>query len=230
METILITGANRGLGLEFARQYSEAGKRVIATCRNPGEASALDELSERFAGLSVERLDLQSDEDIEGLSRSLVERSVELDLIISNAGVLLGENFGAWTRQGFTDTLDVNVSGAALLAQTLAPILSGSGKLVHLSSGLGSLEWAGEGMIDADSYSISKAALNMVTVRLASVFRGTSRCVVSMSPGWVATNIGGSGATLAVEQSVSKMIPAIEALTVRDSGRFIDNQGNSIPW
>ena len=88
----------------------------------------------------------------------------------------------------------------------------------------------GEGMSDGDSYSMSKAALNMLTVRLARSSGSRNRLAVSISPGWVATDMGGSGANLSVEESVSKMMVAIQSLTPADSGRFIDNRGNSIPW
>lgn len=230
MGIVLITGASRGIGLEFARQCAERGDEVIATCRRPHGAEALSRLAQRYANLSIEELDLSSDADIESIARKLEKADTELDWVLSNAGVLLNEDFGKWTRLRFADTLNVNVTGAALLAQALIPCLSATGKLVHLSSRLGSLESGGEGMTAADSYSISKAALNMLTVRLASALKGTSRCVVSMSPGWVATDMGGSDAALAVEESVSKMLRTIGALTAEDSGRFMDNQGNPIPW
>ena len=230
MQTVLITGANRGIGLGFAKRYADRGCRVIATCRQPSEARDLMNLSQTHDDMSVETLDLQSDDGIAALAKSLADRSIELDLIVSNAGILKSEAFGDWTRQGFSDTLDTNVSGPAMLAQALEPVFSKRGKLVQLSSGLGSLDWGGAGMTDADSYSISKAALNMLTVRLALIYGASGRCAVAMSPGWVITDMGGLGATLTVEQSVGSMIATIDSLTTEDSGRFIDNQGNAIPW
>lgn len=230
MGVVLITGANRGIGLEFARQYAKEGVGVIATCRRPEEAKELSLLGERFSNLSIEQLDLSSDDDLQALCLTLEKSNVQLDILISNAGVLLNEKFGEWTRQKFADTFDVNVTGPAMLAQSMLPFLSPTGKLVHLSSRLGSLELSGEGMVDADSYSMSKAALNMLIARLASAFKGSSRCVVSLSPGWVATDMGGASATLSAEESVSNMRRTIGALTALDSGRFIDNQGNPIPW
>ena len=153
-----------------------------------------------------------------------------MDILVSNAGVLLKESFGEWTRQSFADTFDVNVIGAAMLAQSLIPSLSPNGKIVQLSSRLGSMELGGEGIIDADSYSMSKAALNMLATRLAVIVKESSQCVVSMSPGWVATDMGGTAATLQVNESVFKMRRSIGALTPSDSGRFIDNKGKPLPW
>ncbi|MGK0236967.1 MAG: NAD(P)-dependent dehydrogenase (short-subunit alcohol dehydrogenase family) [Candidatus Pelagisphaera sp.] len=230
MGIVLITGANRGIGLEFARQYAQEGVGVIATCRRREEAKELSLLAEEFSNLSIEQLDLNSDEDLQALCLMLEKNDVRLDILISNAGVLLNEKFGEWTRQKFADTFDVNVTGAAMLAQSTLPFLSPAGKIVHLSSKLGSLELGGEGMMDADSYSMSKAALNMLITRLASTFKESSKCVVSISPGWVATDMGGASATLSVEESVSSMRRTIGALTVLDSGRFISILGSSIPW
>lgn len=226
----LVTGANRGIGLGFARAYAEKGWSVLATCRDPSKANALKELASSCSNLCVAPLDLSSDHSISRLASTLAERGTSIDLLISNAGILENETFGDWTRKRFTDTFDTNVIGPAILAQSLDSVLTKDAKIVQLSSGLGSLQWGGEGMSDGDSYSISKAALNMLTVRLARSFQSTKRVVVSMSPGWVATDMGGLGADLTVEQSVSKMLGTIEALTTGDSGRFIDSRGNSIPW
>ncbi len=230
MTTVLVTGASRGIGLEFVRQYARSGYSVIATCRTPEKASQLSAMLNGAVNISVERLDVSSDKSIQALIAALNERAVTVDLLISNAGILVNEHFHNWSRDSFQKTLDTNVVGSAMLVQSLDPVLSQSAKVVQLSSRLGSLEWGGQGMSDGDSYAISKAALNMLTVRLASIYEGSKRIVVSISPGWVATDMGGSEATLSVEASVSKMVPTIEALTDSDSGRFIDNEGNALPW
>ena len=175
-------------------------------------------------------MDLASDESIFQLVSNLEENGEYIDILISNAGVLENEVFGNWTRRRFADTFDTNVVGPAILVQALNTLLTDNAKIIQLSSGLGSLEWGGEGMSDGDSYSMSKAALNMLTVRLARSSGSRNRLAVSISPGWVATDMGGSGADLSVEESVSKMMVAIQSLTPADSGRFIDNRGNTIPW
>lgn len=226
----LITGANRGLGLGFARVYGSEGLDVIATCRDPSRAEALGELANQYPTLSIEPLDLASDDSISNIASHLVERGISIDLLISNAGILENEAYGHWSRKRFADTFHTNVIGPALLAQELDPVLTDDAKIIQLSSGLGSLEWGGEGMSDGDSYSMSKAALNMLTVRLARSFESSDRVVVSISPGWVTTDMGGAGADLSVKESVSRMVGTIAALTQADTGRFIDNRGNSIPW
>ncbi len=230
MNTVLVTGANRGIGLEFVRQYARSGYSVIATCRDPEKARQLSALLDGVADSSIESLDVSLDKSTQALIEALSERAVRIDLLISNAGILLNERFHKWSRDSFQKTLDTNVVGPAMLVKSLDPVLSQSAKVIQLSSRLGSLGYGGKGMSDGDSYAISKAALNMLTVKLASIYKSSKRIVVSMSPGWVATDMGGSGATLTVEESVSKMIPTIDALTESDSGHFIDNEGNPLPW
>ena len=228
--TVLITGANRGIGLGFAQAYAETGSSVFGTCRNPSKADSLQELANQFPNLSIHSLDLASDGSISQLVANLEGDGEYIDILISNAGILENEAFGSWTRKRFADTFDTNVIGPALLVQALDALLTENAKIIQLSSGLGSLQWGGEGMSHGDSYSMSKAALNMLTARLARSLGTTNRLAVSLSPGWVATDMGGSGADLSVEESVSKMKVAIQSLTPADSGRFIDNRGNSIPW
>lgn len=230
MDTILVTGANRGIGLEFTKQYASAGYLVVATCRRPEKATELVELASLQPTVSIVDLDVSSDLSIQELEKTLVERDAVIDLLISNAGILVDEPYGSWTSNSFSDTMRTNVIGPAILAQSLDSVLSGSAKVIQLSSRLGSLELGGKGMVAGDSYAVSKSALNMLTVRLASVYQGSKRIAVSMSPGWVATDMGGAGAPLTAEASVAKMIPTIEALTVSDSGRFIDNEGNTLSW
>ena len=227
---VLITGANRGIGLGFVRAYADTGSSVLATCRNPSKAETLRSLANQFPNISIYSLDLASDESIFQLVSNLEGNGEYIDILISNAGVLENEVFGNWTRRRFADTFDTNVFGPAILVQALTTLLTENAKIIQLSSGLGSLEWGGEGMSDGASYSMSKAALNMLTVRLARSSGSRNRLAVSISPGWVATDMGGSGADLSVEESVSKMMVAIQSLTPADSGRFIDNRGNTIPW
>jgi len=228
--TVFITGANRGIGLGFARAYAEMGLSVLATCRNPSKAEALGSLANRFSNLSIYSLDLASDESIFQLFSKLKGNAEYIDILISNAGILENEAFGNWTRRRFADTFNTNVVGPALLVQALDTLLIENAKIIHLTSRLGSLESGGEGMSEGDSYSMSKAALNMLTVRLHRSLGSTNRLAVSISPGWVATDMGGSDADLSVEESVSKMIVAIQSLTPADSGRFIDERGVSLPW
>ncbi len=230
MGTVLITGANRGIGLEFARQLAARGDTVIATCRSPESAVDLNRVVEGHSNLSLEALDLQSDESIAALAKRLSSADTRLDCLISNAAILESEEYGSWSRNSFSDTFNTNVTGAALLAQQLDPVLSSDAKIAQISSGLGSLELGGQGMSDGDSYSMSKAALNMLTVKLASAYSGSGRCVVSMSPGWVRTDMGGPHASLSTTESVERMLGTIDALTGTDSGRFIDNQGSTLPW
>ncbi len=230
-ERVFVSGANRGIGLEFVRRCLETGAVVTAACREPDEAADLRALRDEFgASLVVERLDVTSEESIAGLARRLAEARVRFDLLVSNAGVCEREGFGEWTMAALMDQLCVNVAGAALLCQALAPMLNEGGKVVQLGSRMGSLELNLNGAAPVDGYSISKAGLNMVTRRLANHLAERRVCVVSMSPGWVRTEMGGEQADLSVEDAVGAMLAAIGRLGLEDSGSFLGSDGCVVPW
>lgn len=216
MPHVLITGANRGLGLEFARQYSGDGWTVTATVR---EASPeLDEL-----GVKVEEVDMLDPDDV----ASLGEGIGELDLLIANAGtygpkaVLDADDADDWA-----DTFVVNTIAPYLLAQSLLPAVKASGgKLIAISTRMGSIADNSSGGFIA--YRTSKAALNMAWRNLA-VDSGAT-CAL-LHPGWVQTRMGGASAPITPEESVSGMRQVIEQLRPEQSGGFFDYTGAPVPW
>lgn len=221
---ILITGANRGLGLEFARQYSDAGWQVIGTARKPGNATDLSDI-----GARVVQLDVTDADSVAGMAAELEGQPI--DLLINNAGVLDRNSALPDVDMGMVEwILDVNVLGPMRVTQALLPNLSaGSRKtVINISSGMGSLAQNESGGLYG--YRESKAALNMFTLSLANEFREDGFIVVAMNPGWVQTDMGGENAALTPQQSVSGVRSVIESLTPEDSGTFRVHNGGQDPW
>ncbi len=213
-QRVLITGANRGIGLEFVRQLLARGDRVIAGCRNPGRALKLTELAGAYPGrLHVLPLDLDKERSIAGFARETGMLGESLDVLINCAGVLIsGERFGELVAKTFDETLHTNVVGPLLLTQALAPLLARSARarVVNVSSDLGSL--ADTVHFYTPSYAVSKAALNMVTRLTAAELAPRGIVVVSLHPGWVRTDMGGASAPLMPTESVSGLLRVIDAL------------------
>ena len=234
----LVTGANRGLGLEFVRQLLVRGERVVAACRHPGRATALNLLAGEHPGrLHVLPLDVAEPKTHAELARELPlvlgghddDQPEGLDLLVNNAGVLhSGERFGHLSAANFDDSFRTNATGPLLLTQALAPWLADGARVVNLSSRLGSIALTTR--FGTPSYNLGKAALNMATVLLAQALAERGIVVVALSPGWVRTDMGGSDAELDPAQAVAGLLRVAEGLQPGDSGRFLDWQGESIPW
>lgn len=229
---ILVTGTNRGLGLEFVRQLLARGDRVIATCRHPGKALVLTELAAAHPGhLHILPLDLSSERSIAEAARETAALTDALDALINNAGMLVsGERFGSITHKSLTDSFAANVAGPVLLTQALVPLLEkgGNPRVMNLSSRLGSL--AGTQSFGTPSYAISKAALNMATRQLAAALAPQGIAVFCVSPGWVSTDMGGANAPVAPQDSVAGLLKVLDAATKNDAGRFVDYKGAEIAW
>jgi NAD(P)-dependent dehydrogenase (short-subunit alcohol dehydrogenase family) len=216
---VVVTGANRGIGLEFVRQYLSRGDRVTAGCRDPESAAALRALAgERLA---VHACDVSDDARVEAFARAVGDATV--DLLINNAGV-----GGEWTSldalstASALHTYSVNALGPLRVTRALLPhLLRGpSRRVVHVSSGMGSIGDNTSG--GAYAYRMSKAALNMASRSLAVDLRDQGVTSVVINPGWVQTDMGGAGAPVRVEDSVAAMITRFDHLTLADSGRFLD--------
>jgi len=229
----LVTGANRGLGLEFVRQLLLAGDHVVAACRQPGRANALNALAGEHPGrLHVLPLDVAASRSHAELARELplvLGADGRVDLLVNNAGVLhSGERFGFLTPANFEDSFRVNALGPLLLAQALAPRLADGARVVNLSSELGSI--ATTTRFGTPSYNMSKAAQNMATALLARALAERGIVVAALHPGWVRTDMGGEGASLAPADAVAALLRVVGGLTDEDSGRFLDWRGRPVPW
>ncbi len=221
---VLITGANRGLGLEFAKQYADAGWDVIGTARKPDEAAEL-----RATGATILQLDVTDDDAVKRMAKQLDSRAI--DLLIHNAGI--GSRAPSLSDIDIEQTarvLDVNLLGPMRVTTALLPNLrAGSGKtIVSISSALGSLERNTSGRYYG--YRESKAGLNMFMRSLAAELQPDGFTCIAMSPGWVRTDMGGAGASLSPEQSITGMRAVIADLTPEKTGRFFNHDGEELPW
>jgi len=218
MATVLITGANRGIGLEFARQYSADGWQVIATARR--SSPELDAL-----GVRVEALDLS---DADAVTTFAERIAVPLDLFIANAGTSepkspqTADDASAWQSM-----MMVNAIAPYLLGKALLPRMTSGARMIAISSGMGSIAENGGGWVP---YRTSKAALNMAWNSLAMDAKRSGVTVVALSPGWVKTDMGGAGAEITAQESVSDMRALIDRLTIADTGKFLRRSGSEIAW
>ncbi|RTZ71455.1 MAG: short-chain dehydrogenase [Gammaproteobacteria bacterium] len=232
METVLITGSNRGLGLEWARQYAEAGWRVLATCRRPEQAESLTRLARRHPGVSIHRLDVTLPKQVEALAGELAGE--RLDLLVNNAGVY----FERWGRDrlgqidypAWMETFSVNTLGAFRVTEALLPCLVRSEKalVVNISSHMGSI--ADIQAPNDYAYRSSKAALNAASRGLAHELAARGIGLLLLHPGWVRTRMGGESAPLSVQESVHGMREIVQRFDLDQSGHFYRYDGVELPW
>ena len=227
MTTVLITGANRGIGLEFVRQYAAEGARVHACCRQ-----ASDALRQVAAGHDVvlHKLDVTDQQAIHDLAAAVDEEAI--DILINNAGIGGGasQSFGNVDYDNWETVLRTNVIGPYRIAEALADRVAASRQktIANLSSGLASIGDNTSG--GSYLYRSSKTALNMVVVNLARDLADRGISVIALSPGWVATDMGGEGARLTPAESVEGMRRVIANADLARSGEFIHYDGKTFPW
>ncbi len=222
MPTILITGANRGLGLEFVRQYAADGWRVIATVRDPLKGRAASD-----AGAEVHVCDVADPRQVARLAGSL--DGAGLDVLLCNAGVW-GEHqaLGDLDAESFLRVMRVNALAPLLLADALADRLVGRKLVAAVSSKMGSIA---ENTSGGDyAYRASKAALDMVIKSLSIDLAPRGITVLALSPGWVKTDMGGPSAPLEAPESVAGMRRVMAAASPADSGSFLHYDGSVVPW
>jgi NAD(P)-dependent dehydrogenase (short-subunit alcohol dehydrogenase family) len=232
MRRYLVTGANRGLGLEFVRQLLARGERVIGTARAPGHALELSELAAAHPGhLNVLPLDLTRPASIHELVREAGMLVDGLDGLINNAGVLhAGERLGQLDPDHFEASFRTNALGPLLLAEACTDLL-GRGRrpvIANVSSELGSI--AHTHAFRSPSYAMGKAAQNMATRQLAAALAADGISVVALHPGWVRTAMGGERAPMAATEAVARLLSVIDAATIERSGMFLDGDGKALPW
>ncbi|HEY3175426.1 MAG TPA: SDR family oxidoreductase [Candidatus Polarisedimenticolia bacterium] len=231
MRTVLVTGANRGIGLELARQYATDGWRVHACCREPGSARELDLLQRASGGRVIpHRLDVTDAARIHALAAQLAGQPI--DILLNNAGVYgtQGESFGNLAESDWIEVLRVNTLAPFRMAEAFVEHVAASGMKLFatISSKMGSIDDNTSG--GRYAYRSSKAAVNMVTRSLAVDLRGRGITAVVLNPGWVRTRMGGAGAPLAVEESVGRIRAVLDRVTPAQSGQFLDHDGSVIPW
>jgi NAD(P)-dependent dehydrogenase (short-subunit alcohol dehydrogenase family) len=238
MRRVLITGANRGLGLAFTRRYLARGDHVLAGCRRPEAAAQLHELKAAHpAGLTTVEMDVGNIDSIRK-SHAVVRRQVDgLELLINNAGIFSiqgsgepKERLGKLDFEDALQVLQVNAVGPLIVAQQYLDLLRAGtkAKIVSISSGYGSISANTEGF--PYYYSASKAAMNMYMRSLAADTKRWGIITVLLDPGWVSTEMGGPEAPITPEQAVDGMIQVIDGLTPRHNGCFLDWKGAEQIW
>ena len=227
MPSVLISGASRGLGLEFARQYAAEGWQVHAACRDPANAKALRALG---GDVNVHKLEVTEKASLDALA--LTVKSLALDVLIASAGVTgpRGMTPEMIDRESWIETLAVDTIAPVALAGVLRRNLEKGKqkKVVALSSRLGSIASNESGSLYV--YRSAKAALNAAWKSLAIDWREAGMICTVLHPGWVATEMGGPGAELQPPESVAGMRKVIAGLTVAESGHFLSYDGSEVPW
>lgn len=227
-ETVLITGANRGLGLGLVRAFHARGWQVFAACRQPQETTELHSLGESGT-LHLVVMDVVSDASVRSAAAEVATYCSALDVLVNNAG-MNPEPRAASIEEvapgAVLSSLDVNTVGPLRTTQAMLPLLrkSARARVVNISSGAGSLT-RNSVRLPLYPYCLSKAALNLFTRRAADELRPQGIIVVSVSPGWVRTDMGGNGASLSVDESTAALSTTIENLTLENSGHWLDRFG-----
>lgn len=228
---VLITGADRGLGLGFVRHYLGVGRPVIATSRRSQPGEDLTALTEKFPErLQILRLDTGDEASIAEFADGVGNQNSTFGIAINNAGVSIDEAFGQWTAEVFRRQFLVNAVGPALVVQAIKQFLEPGAKVVNLSSGMGSIEWNNQPEAPLDAYAASKCGLNILSRRLAEKLRPCGIVVFALNPGWVKTDMGGQEARTTVDEAIAEMTSTIEKVGIERAGTFVASDGSEIPW
>ncbi len=230
MATVAITGANRGIGLELARQYAEAGDRVLATCRAPKSAEKLNALAAGSGGaVTVFGLDVADGDSLAACGRAIGDAPI--DVLINNAGVgggtpqtLESIDFEAWI-----DAIKIMTIGPFRVAQTLLPNLlaAPAAKIMTVTSQLGASTWPMGGFY---AYASAKAGVNKVMQAMAIDLKPRNIIVSMIHPGWVKTDMGGPNAHITPQESAFGIRSVIAGLSLEDTGKFYKWNGEIHPW
>lgn len=235
MTTVLVTGANRGIGIEFARQYAARGWTVIATARNPGEATDLQALATANKLVSIEKLDVNDHAAVDALATKL--KGTPIDILVNNAGIGGGGSnqvFGKINYGIFDDVMHTNVVGPLKMSEAFVEHVAASGqrKIMMVSSSQGSIA-----SVQSSSlyfYRASKAALNMITVNLAKAVKDRGIIVGMVAPGATDTEfmkeVRGRMPLGDPKERTAGMIAQIDSMTINNTGAFKEYSGQTIPW
>jgi len=229
-ERVLITGCGRGIGLALAEEFARAGWEVFASARAP-QRPQLAALARKWANLTILALDVCDNATIAQSAQFLEGKSLEV--LVNNAAVFPGEGDEPFERvdpEWFNEAFDCNVTGVARVTRTFLPHLknSANARVANISSGAGSI--SGKEDFAYYPYSVSKAALNMLTRSLAAEFRSKGIVVAAISPGWVKTEMGGPNAPLTPQESARSLVQTITGLTMEQTGKFLGRNGESYAW
>ena len=233
MKKILVTGAARGIGYELCKQLLEQNHEVLATYRSQSTADALFDLKQNSQNLRLIEMDVNSDKSVQMAFQSIAEQFERLDTLYNNAGILDWATLNEVSAEAFREIYETNVIGAFRVSKASLSLLQNSNNplIVNISSRLGSISLRGHSQLGgAIAYQCSKAALNMLTAQMAIDYKPLGIRAISISPGWVKTDMGGMEAKYEVQESVRLFTSQIEQLATSESGIFIGEDGEIIPW
>ena len=231
MQTIVISGANRGIGLELTRRFLQSGARVVAGCRHPDSADALRALASASGKLEIVQLDVGDAASVAALGNALKDQPV--DVLINNAGIMGGEHqalkdmdYAAWLQ-----TFEINTLAPFRMTATLLPNLklAKRARVITVSSQMGAFAMGGMG-VDRYAYCSSKAAVSRTMQIMAEELKADGIIVCPVHPGWVRTDMGGANAQISAEECAGGLFRLIENLTPAQSGRFWRWDGTEHPW
>ncbi|KAI8331633.1 4-dihydrotrisporin dehydrogenase [Blakeslea trispora] len=232
----IVTGASRGLGLEFVKQIVANGNRVFACARNPDNAPELTELVDNQKVFAI-KMDADDEASIKAAAEEINMKAPEgIDILINNAGFVLalGSTFETCTKDDLLKIFMTNVVGVNEANKAFVPLLRkrSTKKILNMSSILGSIDLVSSGNGDGFGvpYGVSKAALNMLTKSTAMALADEGFIVYASHPGWVQTRMGGDNAPLLAEDSIRGQLSIIDKLTAEDNGKYMDYQGKALPW
>ncbi|MBI1280783.1 MAG: SDR family NAD(P)-dependent oxidoreductase [Anaerolineaceae bacterium] len=241
MRRILITGSNRGIGLELVERYLKQDDTFIfASCRHISEASTLNTLALQYAErVRLVQLDVTKQQSIDEAVEQISREVDGLEMLVNNAGILPGgvasvvpnaAKFGFLEAEAMEEVFRVNAIAPIMIAQAFSSLLrkGTSARLINMTSDAGSIEMTQSAY--HYSYKASKAALNMVSRCLSTDFRADGVIVVSIHPGWIQTDMGGPHATRTPAETIPSMMKVIDGLTMADSGKFFNWDGKPLPW
>ncbi len=232
--TVLITGANRGIGLALTKMLAAQGWTVLAAARHPAMAHELQAAARDGSPgtIGILTLDVQSDESVKLAAEQAAGHVHQLDVLVNNAGVLPeegNEQLEQLPLECFEQAFATNVVGVARVTRLFLPLLGRAPhpRVINISSLLGSISAKEDSQMYC--YSASKAALNMLTRSMAAELRPRGITVVAVTPGWVRTDMGGEAAPLSVEESARSLAGTISRLSARETGQFLDRDGQGVP-
>ena len=226
--TVLITGANRGLGLEFVRQYSQLGWSVLACCRNLSNSNELEILQKKISSIEIFQLDVGNLNEIKDLSNTLKDRTI--DILLNNAGIYRSGALGSIDTEEWIESFKINtIAPYVVIKSFLNNVMrSNQKKIVSITSKMGSIDDNTSG--GSYIYRTSKTALNSMMRSMTHDLENTGISTLILHPGWVKTDMGGSNAWINSTESVTGMIQQIEKLSQKNSGEYVDYSGKTIKW
>ena len=233
MKRILITGASRGIGLEICTQLMADGHDVLATYRSEKTVSSLLDLNDGAKNLHVFKMDVNSTDSVKSAMSEIAKRFSSIDLVFNNAGILDWSPLDEVSSDAFRSIYETNVIGVFRVSEAAIPLLQKGHEplIVNLSSRLGSIELRGNSQLGgAIAYQCSKAALNMLTKQMSIDYSKYGVRTISISPGWVKTDMGGEEAKYEVSESVELFLARINQLPSESNGIFLGEDGEIIPW